>query len=215
MRQVKAPFDEALPAGGNPNFGFGAAVFRAIKGWKGKASSALIDQNDFVFLMQGRFQPEIQIGRRRVARSAGQMEDGRIFRLSPGRYAQDKKIDPAPIFRRLTILWHQCPTAAELSRLRAGALKNASGTSHRRKPDHGLLSACFRQKHQQQQQQTEASLAHKRSIYAKVRIRGPSSVIATVCSKWAVSEPSFVTTVQPSSNSTRSGRPAISIGSMA
>ena len=35
---------------------------------------------------------------------------------------------------------------------------------------------------------------------------GPSSVIATVCSKCAVSEPSLVTTVQPSSSSIKSDR---------
>jgi hypothetical protein len=31
-----------------------------------------------------------------------------------------------------------------------------------------------------------------------VRISGPFSVTAIVCSKWAASEPSLVTTVQPS-----------------
>ena len=42
----------------------------------------------------------------------------------------------------------------------------------------------------------------------------PESRIATVCSKWAESLPSRVTTVQPSSSTRTSGPPMLSIGSM-
>src|ERR671936_3009810 len=48
-----------------------------------------------------------------------------------------------------------------------------------------------------------------------VRIRGPASVTATVCSKWAASEPSRVEIVHPSSWTWTSGRPAVIIGSIA
>ena len=48
-----------------------------------------------------------------------------------------------------------------------------------------------------------------------VKISGSASVISTVCSKWADSEPSCVTTVQPSFNIFTPGEPALTIGSMA
>jgi hypothetical protein len=48
-----------------------------------------------------------------------------------------------------------------------------------------------------------------------VRIRGPSAVIPTVCSKCADNAPSAVTTVHPSASVRMSGDPAESIGSMA
>ena len=48
-----------------------------------------------------------------------------------------------------------------------------------------------------------------------VSTRGPFSVIATVCSKWADSEPSTVEIVQPSSCRITSGLPAVIIGSIA
>src|SRR5262245_13102591 len=47
------------------------------------------------------------------------------------------------------------------------------------------------------------------------RISGPSRPTATVCSKWALSDPSFVTTVQPSGRVTTSGPPTFTIGSIA
>src|SRR5881296_485002 len=52
---------------------------------------------------------------------------------------------------------------------------------------------------------------------ATVRIRGspPFSTIATVCSKWADSDPSSVTTVHLSSRVRISGPPTFTIGSMA
>src|SRR4029079_4781640 len=48
-----------------------------------------------------------------------------------------------------------------------------------------------------------------------VRMRGPSSVIATVCSKWAESDPSPVEIDHSSSWTTTSGPPALIIGSIA
>src|SRR5213593_1727497 len=48
-----------------------------------------------------------------------------------------------------------------------------------------------------------------------VRISGSPSVTRTVCSKWADSEPSLETTVQRSFKILTSGRPALTIGSMA
>ena len=50
---------------------------------------------------------------------------------------------------------------------------------------------------------------------AAVRIRGPSPVIATVCSKWAASEPSAVEIDHSSSCRTTSAPPAVIIGSIA
>src|SRR5437016_319468 len=47
------------------------------------------------------------------------------------------------------------------------------------------------------------------------RISGPSDPTATVCSKCALSEPSFVTTVQPTDRVRTSRRPACTIGSIA
>src|ERR671934_2740508 len=52
-------------------------------------------------------------------------------------------------------------------------------------------------------------------VFARVRIRGPSSRIATVCSKWTASEPSFVEIDQSSSWRYTSGPPAVIIGSIA
>src|SRR5215471_5435322 len=51
--------------------------------------------------------------------------------------------------------------------------------------------------------------------YYTVRIRGPSSVTATVCSQCAAREPSAVTTVHSSSSTTVLVVPRVSIGSMA
>src|SRR5258708_39516316 len=48
-----------------------------------------------------------------------------------------------------------------------------------------------------------------------VKISGSDSVINTVCSKWAESEPSWVTTVQPSFKIFTPAMPAFTIGSMA
>src|SRR5664280_2778975 len=48
-----------------------------------------------------------------------------------------------------------------------------------------------------------------------VNTSGPSSVTAMVCSKWADSRPSAVTTLHPSSRSRVAGPPALTIGSMA
>src|SRR5689334_4213054 len=48
---------------------------------------------------------------------------------------------------------------------------------------------------------------------ATVRTVGPSSVIATVCSKCAAREPSAVTTVHPSARVRVAGRPTVTIGS--
>src|ERR1043166_5121981 len=48
-----------------------------------------------------------------------------------------------------------------------------------------------------------------------VKISGSPSVINTVCSKWADSEPSCVTTVQPSFKIFTPGWPALTIGSIA
>ena len=162
LRQVQALFDQALTAGANPNRVFASAIFRAIKGWKRKTRSPLIDQYDFVFLMQGRSEPESQIGRSWVARSAGQMEDGRIPRLRLGRYAKDKKIDPALRARRLTILRHQCSTAADSRFHRAGVGKQTLGASHGCNFDRGFQRACGRQ--EPQEQQTQAASTHKRSL---------------------------------------------------
>src|SRR6266571_3478993 len=47
------------------------------------------------------------------------------------------------------------------------------------------------------------------------RISGPFRPTATVCSKCALSDPSLVTTVQPSGRVTTSGPPAFTIGSIA
>src|SRR5919106_3754182 len=49
----------------------------------------------------------------------------------------------------------------------------------------------------------------------RVRTSGPLSVTATVCSKWADSDRSLVTTVQPSSRVSVSAAPALTMGSMA
>src|SRR5665811_880008 len=43
----------------------------------------------------------------------------------------------------------------------------------------------------------------------------PASVTATECSQWAAREPSWVTTVQPSSRTSVSAEPRVTIGSMA
>src|SRR6185436_18299353 len=48
-----------------------------------------------------------------------------------------------------------------------------------------------------------------------VRISGSDAVTNTVCSKWADSEPSCVTTVQPSFNTFTAAAPVFTIGSMA
>src|SRR6266540_1831802 len=48
-----------------------------------------------------------------------------------------------------------------------------------------------------------------------VNISGSDAVINTVCSKWADSEPSCVTAVQPSFKIFTAGPPAFTIGSMA
>src|SRR5690242_16139599 len=57
---------------------------------------------------------------------------------------------------------------------------------------------------------------HYRSKTASaVRICGPDSVIATVCSKWAASEPSLVEIDHSSSCTITSGPPAVIIGSIA
>ena len=48
-----------------------------------------------------------------------------------------------------------------------------------------------------------------------MRIRGPSAVIATVCSKCADIEPSCVRIVQPSSITNTSDEPAVIMGSIA
>src|SRR5262249_27650764 len=53
------------------------------------------------------------------------------------------------------------------------------------------------------------------TLSGHVKISGSSSVISTVCSKWADNEPSCVTTVQPSFKIFTAGRPALTIGSMA
>ena len=50
--------------------------------------------------------------------------------------------------------------------------------------------------------------------YGLVKISGPRSVIATVCSNWADSEPSEVMTVQPSSSKSQWWAPALIIGSI-
>ena len=52
-------------------------------------------------------------------------------------------------------------------------------------------------------------------ISGHVRISGSDPVMSTVCSKWADSEPSCVTTVQLSFNNFTSGKPALTIGSIA
>ena len=49
----------------------------------------------------------------------------------------------------------------------------------------------------------------------RVRTSGPSSVTATVCSVWAAHAPSAVRTLQPSSSTTVSSVPALTMGSMA
>src|SRR3954454_6374172 len=48
-----------------------------------------------------------------------------------------------------------------------------------------------------------------------VKISGSDSVMSTVCSKWADSEPSCVTTVQPSFKIFTPGIPVFTIGSIA
>src|SRR5512133_3924685 len=52
-------------------------------------------------------------------------------------------------------------------------------------------------------------------IQSKVRISGPLSVIATVCSKCADNRPSTVTDVHPSANTFTSYDPSLTIGSIA
>ena len=54
-----------------------------------------------------------------------------------------------------------------------------------------------------------------KGAFAHVKISGSPSVIRTECSKWADSEPSCVTTVQPSFKIFILARPALTIGSMA
>src|SRR5581483_11480084 len=54
-----------------------------------------------------------------------------------------------------------------------------------------------------------------KAALARVRIRGPSAVIATVCSKWAASDSSTEEIDQSSSWTYTSGRPAVIIGSIA
>ncbi len=53
------------------------------------------------------------------------------------------------------------------------------------------------------------------TFYNRVKISGPLSVIATVCSKWAERLPSCVTAVHPSSNIFTPETPALIIGSIA
>src|SRR5712671_1447181 len=53
------------------------------------------------------------------------------------------------------------------------------------------------------------------TLSGHVKISGSDSVMSTVCSKWADSEPSCVTTVQPSFKTFTPGKPALTIGSMA
>src|SRR3954447_9868538 len=52
-------------------------------------------------------------------------------------------------------------------------------------------------------------------VFARVRIRGAPSWIATVCSKWAASDPSVVEIDHSSSWRYTSGPPAVIIGSIA
>src|SRR5437016_3510550 len=52
-------------------------------------------------------------------------------------------------------------------------------------------------------------------VSGHVKISGSPSVTSTVCSKWADSEPSCVTTVQPSFKIFTPGPPALTIGSIA
>src|SRR5215831_19879926 len=52
-------------------------------------------------------------------------------------------------------------------------------------------------------------------LYGLESTIGPSSVMATECSKWAERLPSLVTAVQPSSLTRTSGVPALIMGSMA
>src|SRR5215471_5710614 len=52
-------------------------------------------------------------------------------------------------------------------------------------------------------------------LYSLESTIGPSSVMATECSKWAERLPSLVTAVQPSSFMTTSGPPAFTMGSIA
>ncbi len=62
---------------------------------------------------------------------------------------------------------------------------------------------------------TRGSFTVRTALVAAVRIRGPSAVIATVCSKCAASEPSALEIDHSSSCSTTSGPPAVIIGSIA
>src|SRR5580765_4633075 len=57
--------------------------------------------------------------------------------------------------------------------------------------------------------------AYRSKTGAAVRIRGPAAVTATVCSKWAESEPSAVEIDHSSSCRTMSAPPALIIGSIA
>src|SRR5690606_22260847 len=52
------------------------------------------------------------------------------------------------------------------------------------------------------------------SAHCSVRIKGPSSVMATVCSYWADRLPSTVRAVQPSSSILTRSSPVFNIGSM-
>lgn len=61
---------------------------------------------------------------------------------------------------------------------------------------------------------TAQTRATPREPYS-VRIRGPSSVTATVCSQCAAREPSVVTTVQSSDSTLVFVVPSVSMGSMA
>src|SRR5262249_32630375 len=55
----------------------------------------------------------------------------------------------------------------------------------------------------------------KRNRHGRLRTTGPSSVMATECSKWAESLRSLVTAVHPSASTSTSWVPALTIGSMA
>src|SRR5215207_1852167 len=61
----------------------------------------------------------------------------------------------------------------------------------------------------------EGARLFDQDAYYTVRIRGPSSVTATVCSQCAAREPSAVTTVHSSSSTTVFVVPRVSMGSMA
>src|SRR5262245_32102347 len=55
----------------------------------------------------------------------------------------------------------------------------------------------------------------KQNRHGRLRTTGPSSVMATECSKWAESFRSFVTAVHPSASTSTSCVPALTIGSIA